>query len=106
LLQLFIGLLGLAAYATQQRIREISIRKVLGASAGSIIGMLSKDFLKLVTLSALVAFPLAWWAMHTWLQGFAYRVGLSWWIFILAWMISLLITLATMAFFTDAVLPP
>lgn len=93
-----IGLLGLAAYATQQRIREISIRKVLGATAGNIIGMLSKDFLRLVTLSALVAFPLAWWAMHTWLQGFAYRVGLSWWIFILAWVISLLITLLTISF--------
>jgi putative ABC transport system permease protein len=93
-----IGLLGLAAYATQQRIREISIRKVLGASAGNIIGMLSKDFLRLVTLSAFVAFPLAWWAMHAWLQGFAYRVGLSWWIFLLAWLISILITLATISF--------
>ncbi|MES1161346.1 MAG: FtsX-like permease family protein, partial [Bacteroidota bacterium] len=93
-----IGLLGLAAYATQQRIREISIRKVLGASAGNIIGMLSKDFLRLVTLSALIAFPLAWIAMHSWLQSFAYRVGLSWWIFILAWLISLLITMLTISF--------
>jgi putative ABC transport system permease protein len=93
-----IGLLGLAAYATQQRIREISIRKILGASAGNIIGMLSKDFLKLVTLSAFVAFPLAWIAMHSWLQGFAYRVGLSWWIFILAWLISLFITMLTISF--------
>ncbi|HEX9509103.1 MAG TPA: ABC transporter permease [Puia sp.] len=93
-----IGLLGLAAYATQQRIREISIRKVLGASAGSIIGMLSKDFLRLVTISAFIAFPLAWWAMHSWLQGFAYRVGLSWWIFLVAWLISILITLATISF--------
>jgi putative ABC transport system permease protein len=93
-----IGLLGLAAYATQQRIREISIRKVLGASAGNIIGMLSKDFLKLVTLSALIAFPLAWIAMHSWLQSFAYRVGLSWWIFILSWLISLFITMLTISF--------
>jgi putative ABC transport system permease protein len=93
-----IGLLGLAAYATQQRIREISIRKVLGASAGNIIGMLSKDFLKLVTLSAIVAFPLAWIAMHSWLQSFAYRVGLSWWIFVLAWLISLVITMLTISF--------
>lgn len=93
-----IGLLGLAAYATQQRIREISIRKVLGASAGNIIGMLSRDFLRLVTISALIAFPLAWWAMHSWLQGFAYRVGLSWWIFILAWLISMMITLTTISF--------
>ncbi|HWK07816.1 MAG TPA: ABC transporter permease [Puia sp.] len=93
-----IGLLGLAAYATQQRIREISIRKILGASAGSIIGMLSKDFLRLVTISAFVAFPLAWWAMHSWLQGFAYRVDLSWWIFLVAWLIAILITLATISF--------
>jgi putative ABC transport system permease protein len=93
-----IGLLGLAAYATQQRIREISIRKVLGASAGNIIGMLSKDFLKLVTISALVAFPLAWLGMHSWLQGFAYRVGLSWWIFVLAWVLSLAITMLTISF--------
>jgi len=93
-----IGLLGLAAYATQQRIREISIRKVLGASGGNIIGMLSKDFLKLVTLSAIVAFPLAWLAMHSWLQGFAYRVGISWWIFVLAWVISLVISMLTISF--------
>ncbi|HVU53846.1 MAG TPA: ABC transporter permease [Puia sp.] len=93
-----IGLLGLAAYATQQRIREISIRKVLGASAGNIIGMLSKDFIKLVTISAVVAFPLAWMGMHSWLQGFAYRVGLSWWIFALAWILSLGITMLTISF--------
>jgi len=93
-----IGLLGLAAYATQQRIREISIRKVLGSSAGSIIGMLSRDFLKLVTISAFVAFPLAWLGMHSWLQSFAYRVELSWWIFVLAWVLSLAITMLTISF--------
>jgi putative ABC transport system permease protein len=90
-----IGLLGLAAYATQQRIREISIRKVLGAGAGTIAGMLSVDFLRLVTISALVAFPFAWMAMHAWLQSFVYRVDLSWWIFVLAWAVSLAITLLT-----------
>ena len=93
-----IGLLGLAAYATQQRIREICIRKVLGARVGTIVGLLSQDFVKLVTISALVAFPLAWWAMHSWLEGFAYRVGLSWWIFVLAWVLSLGITLLTVGF--------
>jgi putative ABC transport system permease protein len=93
-----IGLLGLAAYATQQRIREICIRKVLGAGVGTIVGLLSKDFIRLVSLAALVAFPLAWLAMHSWLQGFAYRVGLNWWIFILAWVISLVITLLTIGF--------
>ncbi|HEY6902137.1 MAG TPA: FtsX-like permease family protein, partial [Puia sp.] len=92
-----IGLLGLAAYATQQRIREISIRKVLGASGVDIVGMLSKDFLKLVTISALVAFPLAWVGMHSWLQGFAYRVGLNWWVFVLAWMVAAGITLLTIS---------
>jgi len=90
-----IGLLGLAAYATQQRLREISIRKVLGAGAGTIAGMLSVDFLRLVTISALVAFPFAWMAMHAWLRSFVYRVDLSWWIFVLAWAVSLAITLLT-----------
>lgn len=93
-----IGLLGLAAYATQQRIREICIRKVLGARVGTIVRLLSRDFIRLVTISALVAFPLAWLAMHSWLQGFAYRVELSWWIFVLAWVVSLAITLLTIGF--------
>ena len=92
-----IGLLGLAAYSTQQRIREISIRKVLGAGQGSIIGLLSIGFFRLVTVSAFVAFPLAWIAMHSWLQGFAYRVGLDWWIFALAWLLSLVITIVTIS---------
>jgi len=93
-----IGLLGLAAYSTQQRIREISIRKVMGAGSGSIIGLLSKGFIRLVTGAAFVAFPLAWLAMHSWLQGFAYRVTLGWWIFGLAWLLSLIITLLTISF--------
>lgn len=90
-----IGLLGLAAYATQQRRREISIRKVLGAGTASIAGMLSVEFLRLVTISALAAFPFAWWAMHSWLETFVYRISLSWWIFVLAWALSLAITLLT-----------
>jgi putative ABC transport system permease protein len=93
-----IGLLGLVAYATQQRLREISIRKVLGAGAGTIAWMLSRDFLRLVTISAVVAFPLAWLAMHSWLQTFVYRISLSWWIFVLAWALSLAITLLTTAY--------
>lgn len=93
-----IGLLGLAAYATQQRMREMSIRKVLGARAGSIVGLLSKDFIRLVSISAIVAFPVAWLAMHAWLQSFVYRVALSWWIFVLAWLLCLLITLITISF--------
>ncbi|MBS1610248.1 MAG: FtsX-like permease family protein, partial [Bacteroidetes bacterium] len=93
-----IGLLGLAAYSTQQRTREIGIRKVLGASAGTIVKMLSVDFLKLVLIAALIAFPLAWWAMHTWLQDFAYRVNIGWWVFAIAGVLSVVIALATISF--------
>jgi putative ABC transport system permease protein len=93
-----IGLLGLAAYATQMRMREISIRKILGASVSSILSMLSKDFLRLIFISFVVAFPLAWWGMHTWLQNFAYQVTISWWIFLLAGSIAALIALLTISF--------
>lgn len=92
-----IGLLGLAAYATQQRTREISIRKVLGASESSIVTMLSKDFLKLVLLSSAIAFPVAWWGMNKWLQDFAYRINVGWWIFIVAAVAALLIALFTVS---------
>jgi putative ABC transport system permease protein len=92
-----IGLLGLAAYATQQRTREISIRKILGASEGSIVTMLSKDFLKLVLLSSAIAFPIAWWGMNKWLQDFAYRINVGWWIFIVAALAALLIALFTVS---------
>jgi len=92
-----IGLLGLAAYATQQRTREISIRKVLGASEGSIVTMLSKDFLKLVLISSAIAFPIAWWGMNKWLQDFAYRIDVGWWIFIVASLAALLIALFTVS---------
>ncbi|HUS01989.1 MAG TPA: FtsX-like permease family protein, partial [Chitinophagaceae bacterium] len=93
-----IGLLGLAAYSTQQRLREISIRKVLGAGVGNIVTMLSKDFLKLVAIASVIAFPVAWYAMHTWLQDFAYRINISWWVFIVAGLLSALIALFTISF--------
>jgi len=93
-----IGLLGLAAYATQLRMREISIRKILGASGTSIAGMLSKDFLKLIIVSMLLAFPLAWWAMHAWLDNFAYKTTLAWWIFMLAGALAAVIALVTISF--------
>jgi putative ABC transport system permease protein len=93
-----IGLLGLTAYATQQRIREISIRKVLGASGGNIVGMMSRDFLRLVLIATVVAFPIAWWMMHRWLQDFAYRVRMPWWVFVLAATTAMVVAVVTISF--------
>ncbi len=93
-----IGLMGLAAYATQQRIREIGIRKVLGASVSGIVTMLSKDFLVLIVLSGLIAFPIAWWGMHSWLQGFVYRVSVSVWVFVSAGLMAVAIAMLTISF--------
>lgn len=93
-----IGLLGLATYSTLQRTKEIGIRKVLGADTQNIIFILSKDFLKLVIIATLIAFPVAWWAMHSWLQDFAYRIDISWWIFLLAGSIATLIAIFTISF--------
>ncbi|HMK18497.1 MAG TPA: ABC transporter permease [Chitinophagaceae bacterium] len=93
-----LGLLGLTMFATIQRTKEIGVRKVLGASISSIVLLLSKSFFKLILLSAVIAFPLAWWAMNTWLQDFAFRVNIGWWIFILAGASALLIALATISF--------
>lgn len=91
------GLLGLAAYTTQQRIHEIGIRKVLGASVNNIIGMLSRDFLKLVIIASLIAFPIAWYIMHRWLQDFTYRINIGWWVFASAGVLALLIALLTVS---------
>lgn len=93
-----LGLFGLVTYAAQQRIKEIGIRKVLGASVSNIAGMLSTDFLKLIIISAIIAFPLAWWAMNKWLQGFAYRITISWWVFVVAGVLALLLALVTVSF--------
>ena len=93
-----LGLFGLATYAARQRIKEIGIRKVLGASVTNIVAMLSKDFLKLVVISALLAFPIAWWAMNNWLQDFAYHINISWWIFLAAGSLAVLIALLTISF--------
>jgi putative ABC transport system permease protein len=98
LLALFIaclGLLGLATYAAEQRTKEIGIRKVLGASVSNIAAMLSKDFLKLVIIAALITFPVASWAMNKWLQDFAYRINISWWVFLLAGVVAVVIALIT-----------
>ena len=92
------GLFGLATFSAEQRTREIGIRKVLGASVGSVVGLLSKDFLKLVLVGILVACPLAWWAMNHWLQDFAYRVPISWSVFAITILTALIIALATISF--------
>jgi putative ABC transport system permease protein len=93
-----LGLLGLASYSTMQRTKEIGIRKVMGASVQGIINLLSKDFLTLVLLSFFIAMPVAWYFMYTWLQDFAYRTRISWWVFVLAGGIAIVIALLTVSF--------
>lgn len=92
-----LGLYGLSSFITEQRTKEIGIRKVLGASISGIVGMLSKDFVKLVMVAAIIAFPLAWFAMNKWLQDFVYRVSIGWWVFVAAAFIALLIALITIS---------
>ncbi len=93
-----LGLLGLASYSTMQRTREIGIRKVLGATVPNIVNLLSKDFLKLVAVAIVIASPIAWFAMHKWLQDFAYRIPIAWWVFAVAAVTAVLIALLTVSF--------
>jgi putative ABC transport system permease protein len=93
-----LGLLGLAMFTAEQRTKEFGIRKVLGAKVGTLFGLLSKDFLQLVLVAFLLATPIAWWAMHVWLQDFAYHIQLEWWVFLLAGVLALLIALVTVSF--------
>jgi putative ABC transport system permease protein len=93
-----LGLLGLASYSTMQRTKEIGIRKVMGASVRVIINLLSKEFLVLVILSFFIAMPVAWYFMHSWLQDFAYRTSISWWVFVLAGAIAVIIAIFTVSF--------
>jgi putative ABC transport system permease protein len=95
-----LGLFGLAAFTAERRVKEIGIRKVLGASVTSLTSLLSKDFLQLVLVSCLVAFPVAWWIMHNWLQNYEFRIVISWWIFIIAGIMALLIASLTIGFQT------
>ncbi|HVZ24888.1 MAG TPA: ABC transporter permease [Sediminibacterium sp.] len=93
-----LGLFGLSAYVAESRIKEIGIRKVLGASAFNITRLLSSDFIKLVMISILIATPCSWYAMNKWLQGYNYRINLSWWIFINAGILTISIALITVSF--------
>jgi len=92
-----LGLFGLSSYVAQQRIKEIGIRKVLGASLLQLASILSNEFIKLAMIAFVIAAPLAWWVMHAWLQNFDYRVSLSWWIFFVAGCLSLIIALLTVS---------
>ena len=92
------GLFGLAAFSAEQRTKELGIRKVLGANAFDIVGLLSKNFLVLVMIASLIAFPVAWWAMNSWLKDFPYRVNISWWVFGIAIIAALAVALLTVSF--------
>jgi len=93
-----LGLFGLASYSAERRIKEVGIRKVLGASVQNITTMLSKDFLKYVLMATIIAWPLAWLAVYKWLQDYAYRVNISWWIFVVAGLIACIIAIVTISF--------
>ncbi len=93
-----LGLLSIASFVILKRTKEIGIRKILGASGVKIAAMLSKDFLSLVFIAILIAFPVAWWAMNKWLQSFAYRIHISWWIFLVAAITAIMMALVTVSF--------
>ncbi|HEY8967820.1 MAG TPA: FtsX-like permease family protein, partial [Puia sp.] len=93
-----LGLFGLAAFSAEKRTKEISIRKVLGASNKGIVELLSEDFVKLVAIAFVIATPIAWWAMHRWLQAFVYKVEIQWWMFALAGVSAMTIALFTVGF--------
>jgi len=93
-----LGLFGLATFTAEQRTKEIGVRKVLGASVAGIIALLSRDFLKLVMVALLIATPAAWWLMHRWLQEFAYKIDVAWWVFALAGALAVLVALCTISY--------
>ncbi|HYJ62964.1 MAG TPA: FtsX-like permease family protein, partial [Parafilimonas sp.] len=93
-----LGLFGLATFSAEQRIKEIGVRKVLGASVTSIVALLSKDFIKLVAIAVIIASPIAWLVMHKWLQSFAYRTSINWSVFVITTLVAMLIALLTISF--------
>ena len=90
-----LGLLGLAAFAAESRMKEISVRKILGATASNIVGLLTKDFLYMVLLALVIATPIAFYFLNEWLQGFYYRINMPWWAFATAGLVAVLIALFT-----------
>jgi putative ABC transport system permease protein len=92
------GLFGIASIIIRQRVKEIGVRKVLGASVKGIVALVSKEFIKPVLIAILIAIPIGWWIMNTWLQDFAYRVQINWWVFALAGMVAILISIFTISF--------
>jgi putative ABC transport system permease protein len=93
-----LGLFGLAAYAAERRKKEIGIRKILGADTSTIVALISKEFMKLVAVSAVIAFPLAWYAMRAWLQDFAYRIDIPLWVFLAAGIVAAVVAYLTISF--------
>jgi ABC-type antimicrobial peptide transport system permease subunit len=93
-----LGLYGLASFMAVQRIKEVGIRKVLGATAGNIVYLFSKEFIILISIAFLIATPLAWYFMNKWLQDYAYRIDISWWLFAAGGLVAIIIALATISF--------
>ena len=93
-----LGLFGLASFTAEQRTKEIGVRKVLGASVSNIVSLLAANFLKPVVIAIVIAIPVAQYWMHGWLQGFAYKIGMDWWMFALAGMIAIVIAMITVSF--------
>jgi len=93
-----LGLFGLAAYMAENRVKEIGVRKVLGASVGSIVTLLNKDFLKLIIIAFVIASAFAWYGMYKWLQNFDYRVSIEWWVFVGTGVLAVLITIITVGY--------
>jgi ABC-type antimicrobial peptide transport system permease subunit len=93
-----LGLYGLASFMAVQRIKEVGIRKVLGATAGNIVYLFSKEFIILIVIAFAIATPLAWYYMNQWLQNYAYRINISWWLFAAGGIVAIVIALATISF--------
>jgi putative ABC transport system permease protein len=92
------GMFGLISLLAKQKVKEIGVRKVLGASIQNIVTMLSRDFLKLVVIASVIALPVAWYAMHNWLNDFAYRIEIKWWMLLLTSVIAIIIVICTVGF--------